>query len=413
VARLGVALVALASMGLFVAGLPYRLAQLKWMASLSRLFLHFSPTLAPRFRETLRTLLDTYPYVSIAIELAVMILFFISVLIIFLRSSNEWMTLILVGGLMTYGIYLLPALDALMAAQPAVRMAGNALQAMGLASSLLFFYTFPNGRFVPRWTAGLLVFWGLWGLAWVFGPARPFNLSDPYNFSLPMFTILMAWWLSGVAAQLYRYNKVSNPVQRQQTKFIVFGVTFAVVSYGLYVPIREALPGNASYAFHLVGVPIFLLCVALIPISITTSILRYRLWDIDFVIRRTVSYAALTAVLGLTYIGSIVLLTNLFRQLTGQTQSGMVTAVTTLALALAFQPARLRVQDFINRRYYRRKYDAENALAQFGESVSAEMDLNRLTNSLIGAVESTMQPQHVSIWLLPAESPPQESANDA
>jgi hypothetical protein len=139
----------------------------------------------------------------------------------------------------------------------------------------------------------------------------------------------------------------------------------------------------------------------LAPLSLGFACLRYRLWDIDIIINRTLIYGVLTVALALGYLVSIVLLQGLFRLLTGQEQSEIVTAVSTLGIAAAFQPARRRVQSFIDRRFYHRKYDAEKTLAAFGATMRDEVDLSRLTDDLLAVIEETMKPAHVSLWLLP------------
>lgn len=137
----------------------------------------------------------------------------------------------------------------------------------------------------------------------------------------------------------------------------------------------------------------------MIPLGIGISILRHRLYDIDVIIRRTLQYAFLTGLLALAYFGGVVVLQTLFNPLTGSTNSPLVTVITTLGIAALFNPLRHRVQDFIDRRFYRKKYNAEQALAQFAATARDEVDMEKLTAALLRVVEETVQPEKASLWL--------------
>ena len=135
-----------------------------------------------------------------------------------------------------------------------------------------------------------------------------------------------------------------------------------------------------------------------IYLSLGLAILRSRLFDIDFIIRRTLIYSVLTALLVLFYFGSVVVLQQLLRGITGQ-GSDVAIIISTLAIAALFNPLRHRVQDVIDHRFFRRKYDAQKVLAAFGATARDEVDLNKLTSELVGVVQETMQPASVNIWL--------------
>jgi hypothetical protein len=137
-----------------------------------------------------------------------------------------------------------------------------------------------------------------------------------------------------------------------------------------------------------------------LPTAIGIAILRYRLYDIDLLINRTLVYGSLTVSLALVYIGSVVSLQYVLRTLTGQ-ESQIAIVTSTLAIAALFNPLRRRVQAFVDRRFYRRKYDAAKTLAAFNARLREETDLHILTDDLAGVVRETMQPAHVSLWLRP------------
>jgi hypothetical protein len=135
-----------------------------------------------------------------------------------------------------------------------------------------------------------------------------------------------------------------------------------------------------------------------LPVAVGIAVLKYRLYNIDLLINRTLVYGALTAVLVLVYFGSVVLFQELFRTLTGEvSQLGIVAS--TLAIAALFNPSRRRIQSFIDRSFYRRKYDAAKTLEAFSAKLREETDLEALSDDLIEVVKETMQPAHVSLWL--------------
>jgi hypothetical protein len=143
---------------------------------------------------------------------------------------------------------------------------------------------------------------------------------------------------------------------------------------------------------------LFMISILLVPLAVTIAVLRYRLYDIDLIIRRTLQYALLTGLLALFYFGSVVVLQSLAEDLTGE-QSPLVIVLSTLAIAALFSPLRVRIQDFIDRRFYRNKYDAEKALAQFADAARDEVDVDQLTAALVNVVEETVQPEKVSLWI--------------
>jgi hypothetical protein len=207
--------------------------------------------------------------------------------------------------------------------------------------------------------------------------------------------------------QIYRYRRVSTSVQRQQTKWVVLGVTAAVgVLLGAFagiLPIAFLNPSFHNTIFYnaVVGI-IFAVAFLLIPLSIGFSILRYRLYDIDLLINRTLVYGTLTVSLALVYVGLIFALQSLFQGMFHQ-NNGVAIVISTLAIAALFQPLRRGLQRVIDRRFYRRKYDAAKTLEAFSATLRNEVDLSQLSEQLIAVVQETMQPAHVFLWVPPAQ----------
>jgi hypothetical protein len=183
---------------------------------------------------------------------------------------------------------------------------------------------------------------------------------------------------------------------------VVFGVAVAVTgvlttifTVGAAIDLRPEEVGRKMLSMLLMDA-----FVLLIPLSIGVAVLRSRLFDIDVLINRTLVYGALTVALALVYVTGVVVLQYLFRALTGG-ESQLAIVASTLAIAALFQPIRRRVQAFIDRRFYRKKYDAAKTLAQFSSKLRDETDLGTLSEDLVGVVRETMQPAHASLWLRP------------
>jgi hypothetical protein len=218
-------------------------------------------------------------------------------------------------------------------------------------------------------------------------------------------------WGSFLVAQLYRYARVSDATQRQQTKWVVFGVAVAIVgtlttifTVGAAVDLPPEEVGSKMLSLLLMDA-----FGLFIPLSIGIAVLRARLFDIDVVINRTLVYGSLTVILALVYFGGVAMTEVIFRGLTGQEQQPQLAIViSTLVIAALFNPLRRRNQSFIDRRFYRRKYDARKTLEEFSARLRDETDLEALNADLVGVVRETMQPAHVSLWLRPGTAPQRE-----
>ncbi len=205
---------------------------------------------------------------------------------------------------------------------------------------------------------------------------------------VPIFLIGIPTTLLSVASLVLRFRR-SRGEERQQLKWFVYAGVLIVGA--LFVPLL--VPGAASSVLQLLVMP-------LLPVAVGVAIMRYRLYEIDLLINRTLVYGALTATLVLVYLISVVLLQLAFRILTGQ-ESQLAIVASTLAIAALFNPLRRRVQAFVDRRFYRHKYDAAKTLQAFSAKLRDETDLDALRDDLVGVVRETMQPAHVSLWLRP------------
>jgi hypothetical protein len=261
----------------------------------------------------------------------------------------------------------------------------------------LFFvwlYLFPDGRAVPRrlrWVIGPLVavFTLLFVVSVIPGVLTAIYASSDLIPALDRFgsVLIVPLFFLILGAQIYRYLRVSGRVERDQTKWFLFGLVVAV-AFPLVAGLFVTLPTEVE-----------VIAFMAIPLGIGVGVLRYHLWDIDVIIRKALVYAVLTALLALVYFGGVVLLQRLVGTLTGATQSPLALVVSTLAIFVLFAPLRRRIQDIIDRRFYRKKYDAQQVLARFAQTARDETDLDALTVELARVVQETMQPVGVSVWL--------------
>ena len=271
------------------------------------------------------------------------------------------------------------------------------LELLGQVCVPTFFLLFPSGRFVPRWTR-----WGV--LVFVLYEGWYVFFSNAYlGKGSPLFSLSFAALILGlVGLQVYRYRRVSTSRERQQTRWVVFGLAVALGGFALFlIGVSLFLPigvRNSPVAGALIPTTVGDGLLLFIPISIAIAILRSRLYDIDTIINKALVYGLLTALLAAVYAGLVLGLQALLGGLLHQTNA-IALVVSTLVIYAVFQPLRRRIQAIIDRRFYRRKYDAARTLAAFSATLRSEVDLSQLSEQLVAAVQETMQPVHVSLWL--------------
>jgi hypothetical protein len=210
--------------------------------------------------------------------------------------------------------------------------------------------------------------------------------------------------MGATIALIYRFRYVSSPMQRQQTKWVVFGVsaTFAV-AIGVKVPmLLFPTLGQSGSIYVLVSAPTYVFDVLFFSVSIGFAILRYHLYDIDLIINRTLVYGTLTVLLTGIYVGLVIGLSALLRGLISQDNSVAI-VLSTLAIAALFQPLRGTLQRLIDRRFYRSKYDAAKTLAAFSATLRQELDLDQLREHVLAVVQETMQPASLTLWIRPVK----------
>src|SRR5215217_748694 len=295
--------------------------------------------------------------------------------------------------------------------------------AVGLLGTYVFLLfpdgRLPSGRWRPlAWLSGVVIVLLSVGIALspgilenLGGIRNPFGLvgfpwveTAPYVI-LPLLPLCM---LASVFSLVLRYRR-SRGGERQQIKWIAFAASFVGLLYLIAMIGSFIFPQETWFA---AGSPLWvnlleyaaLLSFTLVPTAVAFAVLRYRLYDIDILINRTLVYGALTAMLVALYLGGVATTQTVLHALTGQQQQPQLSiVVTTLVIAALFNPLRRRIQSFIDTRFYRRKYDAAKTLLAFSAKLRNETDLEQLNAGLLSVVSATMQPEHVSLWLKPAD----------
>ncbi len=275
----------------------------------------------------------------------------------------------------------------------------------------LLFLLFPDGRLPSaRWRP---VLWA--GLAatavlvpgWIVepGPIGNLGVNNPVQVSaalwailtplmLAAFLLLFGVVLASVVSVLLRLRRASGEA-RQQLKWFAYATALMVLGFGLlFFGFDPNLPTDQ------IAMAVLVVASVAMPAAIAVAIFKYRLYAIDRIINRTIVYGLLTAILGLGYTGGVLLL----GQALGRGRSNLAVAGATLAMAAAFQPARRRIQELVDRRFNRRRYDAAQTIQAFSARLRQQVDLEALTAELLAVVDQTMQPIRVSLWLRPSAS---------
>jgi hypothetical protein len=283
---------------------------------------------------------------------------------------------------------------------------------------------FPDGRLPSRrwrplaWLSGLVI--ALLGVDSVLAPGplsdlegvrNPFGLeAAPWlvDAEIVLLLLYVACILASAVSLILRYRHSGGEV-REQIKWIALAGSFVSLLLSIVLGVlivAEVMRGiGGSTPLWLQGL-LFVMVLSFtgVPVAIGFAVLKYRLYDIDLLINRTLVYGSLTATLVALYFGGIVVLQRFFVTLTGQ-QSTLAVVASTLLIAALFNPLRRRIQSFVDRRFYRSKYDARKTLEDFSTRLREETDLDTLNNDLVGVVRDTMQPAHVSLWFRPDQPP--------
>jgi hypothetical protein len=396
VARVGWLLVCVLSVGLYLVSIP---AYYDALVSFSS---DFNSAAARTSLQASGVSVQFYAICLLSISFASTVVWVMVATIIFWLRADNWIAFFASLALITFGTMSLPPSPPALADESfGVWLSIRLLALIGTVTLFTFYLLFPTGRFVPSWTRWATVVFAAHDAFYYLYPRSIFDIAR--SFPLLDFAVLTTLACIAIGSQVYRYRFVSSPAERRQTKWVVFGL----VSAGLgAVAFELSIPGSPLGQFSLLTALALDAALwgslLLIPLSIGVAIIHDRLWDIDIVIRRTLVYGILTASLALVYFGGVAVAQAVFHALSGDVDRPQIAIViSTLVIAALFNPLRRRIKVFIDRRFYRRKYDARKTLEAFSATLSHETDLEALSDDLVAVVRRTMQPAHVSLWLRP------------
>jgi hypothetical protein len=346
----------------------------------------------------------TYALLNVVVDKVYQLVWFVVGALIFWRRSDDRMALLVSMFLVSFGPVTVDTTDAeaLISSQPAWWLPVRGVDVVGNVCVVLFFLLFPSGRFAPPWMRWLAVAFPAFQVTGILFPEL---YSRSPSLEMVSFLVFLGIVVTLVWSQTYSYRRFSSPAQRRQTKWVVFGTTLAVAgTFPFQLPVDLSLvDGDTPLALLLLRTG-FAFSFLLVPLSISVAVLRSHLFDIDVLINRTLVYGSLTAMLIGLYFGGIVVLQRLFVALTGE-KSTLAVVASTLVIAALFNPLRRRIQSFIDRGFYRRKYDARKTLESFSAKLRNETDLDALSDDLVGVVRETMQPEYITLWLRPDTAP--------
>lgn len=383
------------TLGLFAVSVPVRYEELRTIALAAErsgtesLGSFLSGAAAP----------DVYPLLVVGLEISFVVALFLVGLLIASGRDGDWRNLFFSAVFITYSVWVTPTLDAL-AGHALLEHVISLVQAVGLIMAIHFFLLFPDGRFTPRWTRISSVFWIAYTLTWGVFPDAWFSLMNPFTVPFVVFAALMFGWVTGLVAQAARYRSELTPQERRQTRWVMIAIAGAVAGYGaVYLP-RVLLPetGTTRLAYELFGVPFFWLLAMPMAFALAIAMLRHQLFDFHAAVNRTLVYGSLTATLAGAYLGMVTLLGRILHPVTGT--SDIAVAASTLTVAGLFTPARAHIQEAIDRRFYRNRYDGSLALERFSRCIREQVELDAVEGELLELVNETMRPRTVTLSLI-------------
>lgn len=404
-------------------GLKLHAARVAWVLAAALVLSSFLVSLSARFNQLLAVSwlnriglaqlhlhYDFLRYYVSTLDAITFTIFFGLALLIFLSRPNNWMALFTSGMILFAGIALVRPLDALVGVPQAARIPLLVSISAGFVLVQLFLLLFPDGQVRPAWLTIPAILWPMWSLVWyLFIPLSQQPLPWPPR-SEPVAASIL-WALTGLTAQVFRYRTLSTPEEQRKSRWVIWGLLLAGTGFILFISIPllfESVnqPGSDRLLYVIGGVPLLYASTAAIPISLTIATLRYRLWDVDLILNRTVLYIAVTSVLAGLYAAVIKVMQTVFVSVTGN-ESDVAIVLTTIVVVAVFTPVKDAAQKLVDRRLKKSNDPAKDLLAfdQQIKSVLEVMDPRQVTFRLLDNAASVLGAKGGAIFLSTAGQP--------
>jgi len=344
----------------------------------------------------------------ITIDIFTAVIFSACAIVIFIRKPNDPFTIFVTIMLVVFGTATFTGgMRGIAFAYPQLEWLTQTIELIGSIAILAFFFVFPNGLFTPRWSLGLFIGWFLFQLPRYYFPnVFLFLHGDSVSYNL----LFLGFFLCGVAAQVYRYIRVSNTIERQQTKWVLYGLTIGMGGY-LIVRTLSLLvsdPRGSGLLASLGMVMAATFFILLIPISITIAVIRFRLWDINPIINRTLVYGTLsTLTIGL-YVFAVGYISSLFQN---RNANWIISFIATGVVAILFEPLRERLQRGVNRLMYGERDDPTTVLTNLSQRLETALAPDSVLQTIVETLAQTLRLPFAAIALLHLNEEPRIAAS--
>ena len=347
---------------------------------------------------------DSFISMTIALDILVAITYTVCAIVIFVRKPNDLLTIFVTIMLVTFGSETFTgAIGGIAFVYPGMEWLVATIALVGNSAILVFLFVFPNGRFIPRWSIIITVVYVLIQLPRYYAPDSQWNLVDLNSILYNLFFIGIN--LSGLGAQVYRYRKISDLIEKQQTKWVVYGLIVGIGGYmavkllGVMVDDPNGSGLVITIGFNVLAVFLMLL----LPISISIAVLRYRLWDINPIINRTLVYGALTACTMALYIFSVGFFSTYFQQ---KQASFIIPFIATGIIAVMFEPLRERLQRGVNRLMYGERDDPAAVLTRLSQRLDSALAPDSVLQTIVETLAQTLRLPYAAITLFYLDEEP-------